>query len=504
MNRMVECGGCDSRFRINEDVIMRERKFYPGEKAAPDLRRFQRVPMSAGPPPAGLKPMRYEDFNSPEKLGPVSPQRIVAGIFGVFTMVIVALLFLFATGPTSSITLMPLENKLIIAGFVSLLGLILLIYANPKARIKATFVGLMLCAGLIAIPLFVKETPQREITGDDFSSTKDLNPFFPGEEDKEFDPLDELRERFSTKPLDKERNRLTGSGSDRKAFGIYITQMIERNKYTVRDFLTRETEADLSSHLFPRENGNYLMVLTDVTKSIEEVADIVSKLGETVEIHPEVGVIVVRVNNNQFIAGDADKLNDRNHPMFYKHNLDELGSIDLDRVQLAVERLADVEPSIFRSDITTKLIEIMTKPGVTFHDSLSRALLNWSTDPAPAAVTALEVLQQYVAKDQVVPEDLVALAAHQGNIEAMPSVVTLWTKNPILWDKYLVKFGPAAEEFALQNVDSDSAALSRSAVSILGQVGSDSSLPALRKALEKDDPELRVLAERSIKQIEER
>ena len=38
--RTVECGGCESRFRINDEVIVRGRKFYPGERKDPGFNRF--------------------------------------------------------------------------------------------------------------------------------------------------------------------------------------------------------------------------------------------------------------------------------------------------------------------------------------------------------------------------------------------------------------------------------------------------------------------------------
>ena len=42
--RTVECGGCEHRFRINDEVIVRGKRFYPGERKDPRLNRFHRVP----------------------------------------------------------------------------------------------------------------------------------------------------------------------------------------------------------------------------------------------------------------------------------------------------------------------------------------------------------------------------------------------------------------------------------------------------------------------------
>ncbi|MFK7851775.1 MAG: hypothetical protein AB8D78_12435 [Akkermansiaceae bacterium] len=499
MNRMVECGECDTRFRINDEVIVRAKKFYPGERADPKLKRFQRVPISAAPPPAGLQQVQYQDFNSPEQLGPISPQRVVAGIFGVSIMVIVAIPLLFMSGPGSGLNVMPVENKLIIAGFVSFLGLILLIYANPRARFKATLVGLALSAGLISIPLFLNKEPPNIATNDD-NPNENVLPIIPVET---VDPQAALRERFTTGPLEKEQGRLDGIETNQKAFGVYITEMVGRNKYTVRDFLIRDTGAALSSHLYPRDNDNYLMVLTGVSKSINEVAEIAGKLGKTEEIHPQIGIVVVSVDNRQFIAGSAAKLNDKTDPAFYDLNLRELKNIDLDRVRKAVERLADAKSSIYRTDITKIMLELMLKPGVTFHDSLSKALLVWAEDPVPAAEVGLQVIKNLLAKGLPVPEELVALVAAGKDPEAIPTLIAIWKEKPVIWDKYLIEFGSAAEPAILENVNADSAPLKRSALSILAQIGTSASLPALKEILEDGNPELKVLAERAITSIEQ-
>lgn len=501
MNRMVECGGCDTRFRISDDVIIHNRKFYPGERASADLLRFQRVPLPAGEPPKGLQTMRYEEFNHPERLGPATPQRIIAGIIGVAGMAMTALVLLFSSGPDSSISIMPLQNKLVVVGFVSLLGVILISYANPKARIKATLVGIMLAAGLISIPFFTQSKPPKATADDGFASL--TGPATPPP-DEDTDPFADLAERFGTLPLKKEQQRLDGGNGESKAFGIYIKEMVERNKYTAREFLIRDTGAGISSHLYPRGNDSYLMVLTDVRKTLKEVAEIAGKLGSTEEIFPEIGVVVVRVDNKQFLGSATEKLNDRKDPDFYDLNRRELESIDIDRVKRAVDRLATVEPSLYRTDITRTLTELLAKPGITFHASISRALLKWADDPKPAADAALKVLKEYAAKGLPAPEEMVTLITKGGNPEAIPTIFDLWTQNPVLWDKHLEAYGAAVEPLVKGQINSQNAGLRRSALQIIGAVGSVESLPALREILEGNDPELKVLAERAIQQIEMR
>jgi hypothetical protein len=496
MGRMVECGACDTRFRINDDVILRSKKFYPGERGGANLNHFQRVPLSASAH-SGMQPMRYAQFDHPERLEPVSPQRIIAGICGVGLMALIALLFIFAVNPGGAFSVMPIRNKLIIAGFVSLLGMALLVYANPKARLKAGFIGLLLGAGVVSLPFFFTGQP---ITRD---HTVELEPrtseeAFPPEET---DLLTQLRNRFVTRPLEAEQERLRNSASDKHAYGIYLTNLVPRNKYVARDFLIRDTGAALTSHPYPRDEGNYLMVLTEVPMEIEEVANIAARLGKAEEIHPDIGVVVVKVDNTQFLEGSADKLNDNSDPAFYELNLSELRSIDMDRVKRAVERLAAAEPSIYRTDISRTMIELLGIPAVTFHDELAQALLVWAEDPVPAAEVGLEVLRRAVAAGGTIPEHVVELVSGAGLEEAIPTVNEMWAKDPGAWEKYYLRFGQGIIPGLLAQLVSENVILRRSAIRLLGTVGTPDVLPELEKHSGDPDPEVRVLVERAIAKI---
>lgn len=496
---MVECGACDSRFRINEDVILRSKKFYPGERQTPELTRFQRVPLSTAAP-EGFQTIRYADFDQHEKLEPTSPQRIIGAVIGVGVMVVITLMFIFASGSGGTMSAMPLENKLILGGFISALGISLLINANPRARMKAGGVGVLLAAGMLAVPFFV-EGPETTLAVP-IKSPADTNPTDPiFSAEKADSSLAALRDQFSTNPLEVEQKRLKSSGSDKNAYGIFLTDILQRNIYTVRDFLIRETLAGSSSHPYPRDNGNYLMVLTDISLSLTEVAEIAARLGATKEIHTEIGLIVVSVDNEQFLDSTADRINNQKDPEFYTLNQRELGSLDMARVKRAVERLATAEPSIYRNDISGLLLKLMEKPGINFHDELSKALLVWLQDPDLAGEASLKALQGQIAADEPVSENLVLLLLKGNNPAAIPSVHTLWLADPSIWERYYAKCGSVIEPKVLDHLNSEKAPLRRSAIKLLEQVGTPSSLPPLGQLTESPDPEVRVLAERAIKAI---
>ena len=502
---MVECGACETRFRINEDVILRSKKFYPGERNSADLSRFHRVPHSAAAP-EGMQTISYEDFNQLEQLEPTSPQRIVVGIIGVGTMVLIALILIFSGGPGGTLSAMPLQNMLIMGGFVAAIGVASLVYANPKARAKAAFFGLLMAAGLLTIPFFVNGPKVTHTDGGeskDYVEPTDLTDSLLSPEEQ-VDPLTTLRDRFSTKPLEAEQTRLEISGSDKNAYGIYLTNLQQRNIYTVRDYLIRDTMAGDSSHPYPRDKGDYLMVLTDVSMGISEVAKIAGRLGTTKESHPEIGIIVVSVDNEQFLDSPEDKLNNQKDPAFYTLNQRELVNLDLDRVKRAVERLANAEPSVYREDISGLLLELMEKPGIHFYDELAKALLVWLQDPSKAGEMGLKALRGQVAAGEPASENLVVLLTKGKIEETIPSVHTLWLANPMTWERHYAEFGSVIERDVLAQINSENAPLRRSAINLLGRIGTEGSLSPLGQLLTSEDPEVRVLAERAIKAIKSR
>ena len=150
--RTVECGGCEHRFRINDEVIVKGKKFYPGERKNPTLNRFQRVPLAVSQPVGGPQTVRYMEPPELTSFEPVAPQRIIAGVAGVAAMVLVALLLMFGGSSGGLLDGMTTQNRLLMAGFTGLLGMVMLVYANPRARGKAIGVGLLLSAGLLALP----------------------------------------------------------------------------------------------------------------------------------------------------------------------------------------------------------------------------------------------------------------------------------------------------------------------------------------------------------------
>lgn len=492
-NRTVECGGCEHRFRINDEVIVRGKKFYPGERKNPTLNRFQRVPLAVAPASIAVPAMRYADAPDPSKFEPASPQRIVAGIVGVSGMVFLALLLMFGANRGGLLDGMPTENRLLIAGFTGFLGIVLLIYANPRARMKATFFGLLLTTGLVSIPLVFKEgsiplsaTGSLDGSALEDPATTEVKPDAP-------DEMEQLKALIGTKPLDEEIARLTREKSPRRAVGLWLRDLREPNRYLVRDYILRTTGADPQSHYYPRGGGDFLMVVTGISGTIDEFAKIASVLGTLENIHPDISVVEIRVNNESFIEGPIEKLTDRKDPEFYELNKRELESVDLTRVSKAVKRLAEAEPKIYRSDISRKLLGLLSARWVDFKADVCQALAVWSEKPGVAGETALVEVKRLMEAGKPVPQEMIALIVKEKIPEVIPVLDQLWSEGSTQWESLYAEVGPPAEPFLLKRFESVDGVLKQSAVRLLGKVGGPSSLPPLEAALNGAHSELRIL-----------
>jgi hypothetical protein len=179
----------------------------------------------------------------------------------------------------------------------------------------------------------------------------------------------------------------------------------------------------------------------------------------------------------------------------------ELESIDMDRAERAVERLATTKPKIFRTDISRLLVGLMNKPGIRFHGEIARALLIWAEEPGPAGEAALNALKGYTTEGTPIPETLVELIVKENPDGAASEIHKLWLKKPNLWQSSYKQFGEVIEKDVLGQVNAEDAALRRSSLMILGEVGTAESLPELRKLVTDEEASIRVLAERAITQI---
>ena len=311
----------------------------------------------------------------------------------------------------------------------------------------------------------------------------------------------DLRSLIGTGPLEMEIARLANEGDRHKAVGLWLRNLHEANRILVRDYILRATGADPQSHFYPRSGGDFLMVVTGIDLSIDEVAVVVAQLGKVEKIYSDIGVVKVSVNNDNFLTGPIEKLSDRAHPAFYDLNKRELENIDLARVSQAVKRLAEAEPKIYRADITRKLVALLGMDWVDFKADVCKALMVWADKPGPAGDAALKEVGKLRAQKKDVPEEMVALIVKEKTPGGETVVDELWNENPTRWESYYGDLGPVAEKTLIRRFPGTQGPVRHSAVRILGRVGGTESIRLLEAASDGADSELNVLIKNAIDSI---
>ncbi len=506
LNRTVECGGCDHRFSINEKVIVRAKKSYPGDRQSDGLDQFQRVAMPGDQraKPKSLMPMIYGKAPDPAVIEPTSPLRILTGIVGVTAVFIVALFMLFGAGTGMALDGMSMTNRWIIVGFTSFLALCALLYANPKARLKALAVGLVLGGGLMSIPFFASSDVAKPVDNRTVIPISSLQKINDAAEEKE-NLLKQLKEKIGTKPLEEEIQKMTVAGAGKIAMGVWLKDLNYEQRFLVRDYVFRTTNAHpTASHIYPRDHNNHLLVLSDVSLSLEELARIVSALGTVEKTYPELSVVEVKINNEIFAERPLEKLTNSGGLDFYALNMKELDNISLDRAKSAVQRLGGAEPKILRADVTKKLIKLLNSDAVDFKADICNALSVWSEQSGEASQAALVEVQKLITKNKIIPPAMVDLLVKEKNQNAISVLDELWLKNQEMWETSYGNFGKDIEPAMLRLFPDTKGSQRHSAVRILGRVGGNDSLSALDAAEADANQELKIVIDQAKKSIQGR
>ncbi len=507
-DRMVECGTCEHRFRVNEEVIVRTKKFYPGERRNRSLDAFGRVPKTIVTGQTNFQTVQYAEEPARVALEPSSPVRLIFGFIAVTVAVMIALMLIFGGSAGGVLYGTSQSKRLMLAGFTAIVTGAFLIYANPRSRGKAVLGALASASVLLGLPFLFTEgnQPVGSVTaGLEYPERK-----LPDPEDGDAAPVEpdgelaRLKREMEYAPLEREILRYGSQpgNTGRGVIGLWLIGLQELHKFQVRDYVIRNTGADPSSHLYQRQGG-YLMVVSGVADDFAQMARLCQRFGEA-RIVEELRVIEVRVDNAAFLEGDHDKLTDPANPAFYELNRRELESIDLERARKAVVRLATAEPKLYREDIIRRMQELIREGDLELQGEVGKALLNWGKPGDGSEKVVLEAVRKIAATGHDMPESLVKFLVARKDEGVIPVLDSLWALDCTTWEALYVDLGPAIEDPVLARYEKGTVTLRMSACRLLGKVGSAKSLPVLEASREGSSPEVRVLIDRAIEAIRSR
>lgn len=506
-DRMVECGTCEHRFRVNEEVIVRSKKFYPGERHDRSLERFSRVPKTIASAQTTFQTVQYNDEPAHATLEPTSPLRLVFGFIAVSAAIIIALMLIFGGSAGGVLFGTSQSKRLMLAGFTAIVSGTFLILANPRNRGSAIFGAIATSATLLGLPFLFTEgnKPVSSVTdvrefGNPSKTTVPEELEAPTEDDE----IALLKKQIGYDPLEREIRRYgkEAGNAGRGVMGIWLRGLQEFHKFQVRDYIIRNTGAEFSSHMYQRDEG-YLMVVTGVTEDFAEIARLCQRFGEA-RIIDSLRLIEVQVDNEAFLEGSHEKLTDATNPAFYELNRRELESIDLERAHKAVVRLSAAEPKLYRDDIVKRMQDLIREGDIELQAEAGKALLVWGQPGDGSETVVREVVLEIAATGKEVPESLVELLVTRKDLSVIPIIDDMWALDSTTWEELYSAMGPAIEDPVLARFEKGSVILKMSAIRLLGKNGSAKSLQALEGSREASSPEVRVLIDRAVAAIRSR
>lgn len=493
--RMVECGACEFRFRVDAESQVKNRKFYPGEKISPGLNRYSRQPHTEFTAKLPVEVAHYAEIPDIERFEPTPIGKVIVGIIGAGIMGITLLVLITGASQYGILNGVSTDRRMVIAAFFAVVGTTMIVYANPRARAKATLLALIAAIALIAAPLWLTDGSKPLV-----STNPLLNPnaapltLVDGRK-----KIADLKNEVVYAPMEKALLEANGDGH---VIGVWMKGIRDSNAALVNSYLLRTSGASEQSHLYPRMNQNYLLVLTHSRLSLEEMAKQCERVGSVDSVISELQLIQVTVDNEQFNELPMAKLCDPNDGSFYQLNYRELLCIDISRINDALLRLSMAKPVQSRDDIVRRMTELLEMSDREMLANLCKALTSWSNGNDGAPQAAMKATIAIDSKFDEIPIESVVFLTKWRQPEIYPILHKLWQRDPTFWEEVYMKSGSPAQEYIIPQLTEGSNKHRMSAARIAGRLGGEKVEKALRSAWEStSDLELKTSFENALTAI---
>lgn len=293
--------------------------------------------------------------------------------------------------------------------------------------------------------------------------------------------------------------------------GVWVVGVNAANRDMVKAYLKRMAQSEDEPIFYDRKGtGGGLFVITPTPITFKEFVEVAGRMGKVTMQDKEHFFVEVILNRDKFEARPASvALQDERHQYFVLANLKELSCLDIRRVIAAAKRLAAVKPDKMRDEVTARLVELLREPwgrDAEYVTALASSLVVWAEpDHAEAQRVVYYVVTELKKADCEVPASLIRFLLHGPEKESFSLLLDEWKKDPQKWEDECKAAGPTGEAGIIRLLnESDDFVLKRSAARILGEIGSEASLSALKAFTHDADNELRLCAELSVNLIEKR
>ncbi|MAT46446.1 MAG: hypothetical protein CMO35_03330, partial [Verrucomicrobiaceae bacterium] len=149
--RTVECGSCAKQFVVDEDAIVPERdRYFPGDIKRPGLKHYgvARDPEDTAPE-VDFARAAYSDTATAADVIPPTPGRLVAGVAGILLLVTYLVVLVFGSNGEGVFSDVDQGKRILLSGFVALMGLALVCYGGIRRRKQSLMSGIALAVATV-------------------------------------------------------------------------------------------------------------------------------------------------------------------------------------------------------------------------------------------------------------------------------------------------------------------------------------------------------------------
>ncbi len=500
-NRVVECGACDHRFKVEGSAIVRQKKkYYPGERTKLNSDSFAKVDSDTVPPQAeansnlGFQPALQHKNVGAGYAQPPSPKRSFAILLGIFLIILFIVIFILGSRPDGILRNMDGQKRILLAAFIAILGSGLII-GGFRSKVKGIFLALLLGGTLVALPFLFPVLITPEVTEGSRLGSNDSNVIQDEKiKAQEEQKIDTYKNNIGYRKVTSRRAEATNPDHIK----VLVVRDIGSHTDTICNYLEEELNLDFLPTTYTSDRSldgrRITLIIMEADISTADLYELTKKFGIPAEMNAmrtELDVIEVLVKEDKLTNTSTDILLDESNPSFFDANYAELYHISRDRRIAAIQRLEKVKLSLGRrADIADQLSKMINIKDQEISNEAIRTLKKWS-------------VPEYKLDNKV--KAYADALADKGNLESpvleylidkkVPGISGILSKQwlnsngHLIWDDIIRRAGKQGEAAIIKALPKAKSAHLKAASSVLLKIGTRKSLPALSAALSRADKE---------------
>ena len=502
--RTVECGSCEKQFIVDRNSIVKERdRYFPGDIKKPGLKHYGVAPsQSESAPRVDFATAMYSEAASAADVIPPAPGRTIAGVAGMAILLVYLVVLVFGWMGQGLFGEMEPAKRILLSGFVIVVGLLLIFTGSLRRQKQAVFGGAGVAVAVLVLSIFMP--PGDPLTRGPASPNQALveRTFLDAE------PIRMSEEKARSQMAYDPIQRAIDTFGQESVWALWAPKMGQHFRYQIQRYLQRKTGSAARPAFYPREQGG-LMVIEGVDIKMPELVSLVERFANVEDVYEDLRVLRIEVKGENLLEPSSEleaRLNDTTSESFIVLNRKELEHIDVDRMKDAAQRLSMVEPTRFRNEISGRLVELLDEEADTdFRSTICKAIMVWSSPGDGAERAVVRLVSDLISSQQSVPKSTIKFLVERRSAGLIPLLKELWENAPLTWEGEVIAMGSDMEAVIAPSIHSNAdLAAQRSALLILRRVGTELSLPDLRSALETSEKgsDVILLIERAIEGIE--